>query len=43
MSNLCCVYNKDLYYAFMEKYKEGGEFNLEEFHKRGNIEIKEAV
>jgi len=38
-----CIYNKSLYYKFMEKYKNGEEVIREEFQKERINSIKEVV
>ncbi len=38
----CCIYNKKLYYEFMDKYKNGEKFDLQEENKEKLISIKEA-
>ena len=42
-TNPGCIYNKNLYYNFMEKYKIGEKFELEEEKENKTISVKEAV
>ena len=37
--NSCCIYNKNLYYDFMKKYKSGEKFDSEKEKEKITISV----